>query len=121
MPASVPNLAAYAAYDNGVAKRVAIANLDYWNSTSSGTTRPQVSLDIKTSSKSTTAKVTYLTSELGAGADASTMSYAGSQWTYASNGVEVPNVKTTTKNVTLKNGVATVVVKSSEAAIVEFL
>ena len=115
---STPNLAAYAAYDNGAAKRLVLANLDYWNKTSSGTTRPVASVAVSVPTGAKTVTVTSLTSPMGAGAAAHSITYAGSKWTYKSMGKEVKGVTKASTEVTVKGGVATIKVPSSEAVIV---
>ena len=116
---SAPNLAAYTAHDNGQPKRIAIANLDYWNGTSSGTLRPVVNVELEVPSWSAkSVRVTYLTSPDGAGADASTITYAGSQWTYESLGIEQKGVTNSTLIVPVTHGKVVVQVHSSEAVLV---
>ncbi|KAI1100315.1 glycoside hydrolase family 79 protein [Jackrogersella minutella] len=112
------NLAVYAAYEAGVAKRIAITNLDYWNETSSGTDRPSVTLDLTVPEGVTSVEVYHLSSPAGAGSGADTITYGGSQWTYESLGEEVKNVRDDTENITVTNGVANVQVLSSEAVLV---
>jgi hypothetical protein len=117
---STPNLAAYGAFEDGTAKRVAIANLGYWNRTSSGIERPVAEVDVQlpASSDATTVRVTHLSSPDGAGAPADTITYAGSQWTYESLGKEVEGVRDDTEDVPVEDGVARVRVPSSEAVII---
>lgn len=112
------NLHAYAAYEGDVAKRIAIANLDYWNKTSSGVDRPSVTLDLPVPKGVESVKVYHLSSPLGAGAAADTITYGGSQWTYKSLGKEVKNVRKDTETIAVKNGAASVKVQSSEAVLV---
>ncbi|KAI1413132.1 hypothetical protein F5Y13DRAFT_161643 [Hypoxylon sp. FL1857] len=112
------NLHVYGAYEGDVAKRIAIANLDYWNKTSSGVDRPSVTLDLPVPKGVTSVKVYHLNSPLGAGAAADSITYGGSQWTYKSLGKEVKNVREDTETVTVKNGAASVKVQSSEAVLV---
>lgn len=114
------NLAAYAAYEDGVPKRVAIANLEYWNQTSSGFTRPQTPISLSVPRTLRSIKVTMLNSPVGAGAAADSITYAGSQWDFALRGLEIKNVRADTKNVTVINGVATLSVPFSSAALIYF-
>lgn len=116
----VANISAYAAFEDGTPKRVAIVNLDYWNETSSGTDRPSVSIDLSIPSSLgiTNVTVDYLSSPLGAGADADTVTYAGSQWTYDSLGVEVTGVRDDSETVSVVDDVATITVNSSSAALI---
>lgn len=115
----VANVSAYAAFENGSPKRVALVNLNYWNQTSSSTDRPSVSIDISIPSElgATTVTVRYLSSPLGAGADADTVTYAGSQWTYESLGTEVTGVRNDTDTVAVVDDIATITLSSSSAAL----
>jgi hypothetical protein len=115
-----PNLAAYGAFESGVLKRVAIANLQYWNETSSGTTRPTTSIAISVPAGTTQVTVDKLGSPVGAGAGADTITYAGSQWTYESLGVEVQGVRNDSSTVEAVNSVVTVSVYDSEALLIHF-
>lgn len=115
---AAPNLAAYAAFDDGPAKRIAIANLDYWNRTSSGTPRPDAVVRLRVPREVRWVKVTHLTSPDGAGAAADTITYAGSQWTYESSGEEKKGVRDDTEIIFVRFGVAEIKVASSEAVIV---
>ncbi|KAL6854730.1 hypothetical protein ACO1O0_005855 [Amphichorda felina] len=112
-----PNLAVYAAFEGRKAKRLAIANLDYWNRTSSGYERPVANVSVRLHDVESVV-VTHLSSPDGAGADADTITYAGSQWTYDSKGREVKGVRDDTEVVRVRNGYATIRVPSSEAVIV---
>lgn len=114
------NVAAYAAYESGTAKRVAVVNMNYWNEASSGTDRSTISIDLSTPSDATTATVYYLDSPLGAGADATTITYAGSQWTYESSGTEVTGVRNDTETSTVSDGIITLTVNASSAVLVSF-
>lgn len=111
-----PNLAAYAAYEGNEAKRIAIANLDYWNRTSSDFERPSARLAIGT--EATSVEVTRVSSPDGAGAGADTVTYGGSQWTFESLGKEVKGVRDDTDVIDVKDGFAYVDVPSSEAVMV---
>lgn len=115
----VANVSAYAAFEDGSPKRVALVNLNYWNQTSSGTDRPSVSIDISIPSELgvTTVTVEYLSSPLGAGADADTVTYAGSQWTYESLGTEITGVRNDTETVAVVDDIATITLSSSSAAL----
>lgn len=112
-----PNLAVYAAYEGTKTKRLAIANLDYWNRTSSDFERPVAGLAVRLHDIDSVV-VTHLSSPDGAGADAQTITYAGSQWTYESKGKEIKGVRDDTEWVHVKDGYATIEVPSSEAVIV---
>ncbi|KAI1135968.1 glycoside hydrolase family 79 protein [Hypoxylon sp. FL0543] len=112
------NLHVYGAYEDNVAKRIAVANLNYWNKTSSGVDRPSVTLDLPVPKGVQSVKVYHLNSPLGAGAAADTITYGGSQWTYKSLGEEVKNVRKDTETIAVKNGFASVGVQNSEAVLV---
>lgn len=115
---AAPNLAAYAAYEAGAPKRLAIANLDYWNRTSSDFDRPVASIAIQVPDAVDEVTVHRLSSPDGAGADASSITYGGSQWTYESLGKEVTGVRDDSEEVAVKDGVATITVPASEAVLV---
>ncbi|OTB02980.1 glycoside hydrolase family 79 protein [Hypoxylon sp. CI-4A] len=112
------NLAVYAAYEGDAAKRIAITNLDSWNETSSGTARPNVTLELSVPDGVTSVQVYHLNSPAGAGAAADSITYGGSQWTYENLGKEVKNVRQDSENITVDNGVASVTVENSEAVLV---
>lgn len=119
------NVAAYAAFESGAPKRVAVVNMDYWtNETSSGAAaeeeRGSVSVELSVPSGVSTATVRHLSSPLGAGADATTITYGGSQWTYESAGEEVTGVSDDTEELTVADGLVTVTVNSSSAVLVFF-
>jgi hypothetical protein len=115
-----PNLAAYAAFEAGALERIAIVNLEYWNQTSSGTTRPQTTIDVGVPEGVSEVTVVKLGSALGAGADASTITYAGSQWTYASLGKEVTGVADDTETLPAVARIATVTIQDSEAIMISW-
>ena len=112
-----PNLAAYIAYEDNTPRRLAIANLDYWNRTSSGTERPSTALSFKPPSGKSV-KVFRLHSPDGAGADATSITYGGSQWTHDSRGREVKGVRDDREELQPKDGVVVVNVPASEAVLV---
>lgn len=112
------NIAAYAAYDNNTPRRIAIVNMNYWNQTTSTSTRGSITLDIGVPSNLKQVAVYHLNSPMGAGATADTITYGGSQWTYDSIGKEVKGVREDTEIVSVVNGIASVTVASSEAVLV---
>lgn len=114
------NVAAYAAFESGSPKRVAVVNMNYWNEASSGTDRTSVSIELSAPSDATTATVNHLDSAAGAGADATTITYGGSQWTYESSGTEVTGVKDDTQTLTVSDGIVTLTVNASSAVLVSF-
>ncbi len=117
-----PNVAAYVAYEGGTPRRVAIVNLQYWSkcrskdaSRRAQRVRVQVPLGVDK------VKVVHLTSPKGASASASSMTYAGSQWTYDSMGREVTGVRNDGDVLAVEGGVVDVSVKASEAVILHFI
>lgn len=79
-------VAAYAGYDHGELKRVAVVNYDVWES-SSGERRPTRSFTIKVPLTTLFAKVQTLTSADGTSAY-SDFYWSGKTWTYETNGNE---------------------------------
>ncbi|KAI1490479.1 hypothetical protein F5X96DRAFT_546412 [Biscogniauxia mediterranea] len=123
----VANVAAYAAYDadSGAPARIAVANLNYWNRTSSSESRANVTVGFALPDgvvgAASGVTVDRLGSPDGAGADASTITYAGSQWTYASGGAEVKGVRNDSEVVPVsEDGVVSVTVASSEAVLIRW-
>lgn len=114
------NVAAYAAFESGSPKRVAVVNMNYWNEATSGTDRSSVSIELSAPSDATTAQVNHLDSPAGAGADATTITYGGSQWTYESSGTEVTGVRNDTETLTVSDGIITLTVNASSAVLVSF-
>ncbi|KAI0170236.1 beta-glucuronidase [Pestalotiopsis sp. NC0098] len=114
------NLAAYGAFEGGALKRVAIMNLQYWNETSSGTHRPSTSIDLSVPGNVTQVTVDRLTSPAGAGAGADTITYAGSQWTYESLGLEVQGIRNNSSILDVTDGAVTISINDSEALLVSF-
>lgn len=114
------NVAAYAAFESGAPKRVAVVNLNYWNQTSSGTERDGVAVELSVPGGVSAVTVRHLTSPLGAGADATSITYGGSQWTYESAGKEVTGVRDDTEELTVTDGLVTITVNSSSAVLVSF-
>ncbi|KAI1419866.1 hypothetical protein F5Y12DRAFT_720217 [Xylaria sp. FL1777] len=112
------NAAAYAAYEDGVPKRIAAVNMEYWNQTSSTGARGSVTLDFEVPDDVAQVTVYHLNSPTGAGAAADSITYGGSQWTYASLGTEVKDVRLDTETIAVEGGVASVAVASSEAVLV---
>jgi hypothetical protein len=112
-----PNLAVYAAYEGTKARRLAIANLCYWNRTSSEGVRPIRKLTLKLDDVDSVT-VTHLSSPDGAGAGAETITYAGSQWSYESKGREDKGVRNDTEQVPVEDGHAVIDIPNSEAVIV---
>ncbi|KXJ91351.1 hypothetical protein Micbo1qcDRAFT_163046 [Microdochium bolleyi] len=113
------NLAAYAAYEDGVPKRIAVANLEYWNQTSSTFARPQTPITLTLPRTVRSVTVTRLNSPAGAGAAADSITYAGSQWDFNLRGQEIKNVRADTRTVAVgSNGVVNILVPFSSAAMI---
>ncbi|CAN8099995.1 unnamed protein product [Discula destructiva] len=114
------NVAAYVAFEAGTPKRVAVVNMNYWNEASSGVDRSNIVFELSAPSGAVTATVRYLTSSAGAGADATTITYGGSQWTYESLGIEVTGVTDDTEILTVSEGAVTLAVDASSAVLILF-
>ncbi|KAH7027562.1 uncharacterized protein B0I36DRAFT_327355 [Microdochium trichocladiopsis] len=114
------NLAAYAAYEDGVPKRLAIANLEFWNSTAGGRARTftPITLTVPTTVKSV--KLTRLNSPYGAGATADSIAYAGSHWQFDNRGIEIQGWRADTEILTVNNGAVSFLVPFSSAALLYF-
>ncbi|KAI1324800.1 glycoside hydrolase family 79 protein [Xylariaceae sp. FL0255] len=112
------NISGYVAWENGKPERIAIVNMNYWNATSSTSTRGSVAINFELPETSGSVTIYHLNSPAGAGAGASTITYGGSQWTFESLGKEVKNVKHDTQTVTVKRGVFSVAVASSSAVLI---
>lgn len=117
---SQDNVAAYAAFESGTPTRVAVVNLNYWNETSSKTDRSSISIKLAVPESVTSVTVDHLSSPLGAGAYATTITYGGSQWTYESTGKEVTGVRNDTETMGVSDGIATITVNASSAVLVSF-
>lgn len=115
---ALENVAAYAAFESGEPKRVAIVNLEYWNEGTSATDRSSVAVQLAVPDDVTTVTVDYLDSPAGAGADATTITYGGSQWTYESLGIEVTGVRNDSQVLTVVDGLVTVSVNATSAALI---
>ena len=120
------NTVAYMAYVDEVPLRMAIVNLNEWPKADwSGNldwsvARQAPSYEVN-GLPSGWATIKYLSSDEGAHANASSITYGGSQWTYASGGREVKGVKQDTQKVWVgDDGKAQVPVWDSSAVLVEF-
>lgn len=117
-----PNVSAYVAYEDGTAKRAAIVNLKYWSKCrSKGESRIAQQVRVQVPFGVDKVKIVHLTSPGGASAKAKTVTYAGSQWTYESEGKEVTGVRNDGDVQQVVGGSVTVPIKASEAVIVHFL
>ena len=112
------NVVAYAAYDNDVLTRVAVVNLREWSgSNNTGRGQQQVALSGLGSCPQATVRV--LSSPNGAVALADSITFGGSQWTYASGGEEEANVDPRGSGIVdLTDGVVTLIVADSSALLV---
>ena len=107
----------YAAYDANVPARIALVNLKTWESNSTDP-RGAEALTLSGLDGVTSVTVNVLSSPNGATADASTITYAGSQWTYESGGNEVTGVRDDTQHIAVVDGSVTLRVDDSSAVLV---
>ena len=113
------NIPAYAAFVDEKPKRVAIVNLDIWDRGNG--TRPSTTFALNVPGDCNEVRVDVLSSPLGAHASANTITYAGSQWTAASDGTEVKGVRNDTRVLSARHGKVEVRVYSSQAVLVHLL
>ena len=110
----VANMSAYAAYDHGMLARVAIVNLDEWNTTTAYL-RPLQQIRIRVPQGVESVLVKYLTAPGANSTDEIT--WGGVSWSFASNGLGV-KVVNTDQIVEARDGVVQITVRSSEAVMV---
>lgn len=115
------NLAGYVAFEDGSPVRLAVVNLDYWNSSSSASARTAANVSVSVPAQVTSVTVDKLSSPLGAGASADTITYAGSQWTYESLGLEVTGVRDDSETLTVTDGQVYISVNQSSAVLVHLI
>ncbi|KAJ9141813.1 Beta-glucuronidase [Pleurostoma richardsiae] len=115
---STGNWAAYAAFEDGLPKRLVLLNMNYWNRTSSTSARASQTISIQVPSGVDSVKVDLLSSPEGAGVKADSITYAGSQWTYASLGEEVKGVRNDSQTLEVQGGVVPITVYQSSAVLV---
>lgn len=115
---STGNWAAYAAFEDGAPKRLAVLNLNYWNSSSSTSARASQTVSVSVPDDVTSVRVDLLSSPLGAGGSADSITYAGSQWTYESLGLEVKGVRNDTETLDVVDGQVSITVYQSSAVLV---
>ncbi|CAN8105796.1 unnamed protein product [Discula destructiva] len=115
------NWAAYAAFEDSVPQRLAVLNLNYWNGSSSTSDRASQTLSIGVPDGVTTVTVDLLSSPLGAGGSADSITYAGSQWTYASLGLEVTGVRNDSQTLSVVDEKVAITVYQSSAVLVHLL
>lgn len=118
---STGNLAGYVAFEDGVPRRLAIVNLDYWNSSSSTGARTSQSISIGVPANVSSVTVDVLSSPLGAGGSADSITYAGSQWTYESLGLEVQGVRDDSQTLSVESGQVSVSVNQSSAVLIHLI
>lgn len=113
------NWAAYAAFESGGAPaRLAILNLNYWNSSSSTVARASQTITVAVPDGVLSVTVDVLSSPEGAGASADSITYAGSQWTYESLGLEVAGVRNDSQTLSVEDGTVDITVYQSSAVLV---
>lgn len=115
---STGNWAAYAAYEDSVPARLAILNMNYWNSSSSTSDRASQTITISVPDNISSVTVDLLSSPEGAGASADSITYAGSQWTYESLGLEVTGVSNDSQTLSVENGQISVTIYQSSAVLI---
>ncbi|KAF3760742.1 family 79 glycoside hydrolase, partial [Cryphonectria parasitica EP155] len=115
---STGNWAGYAAFEDGVPARLAFVNLNYWNSSSSTTARASQNITVSVPDGVTSVTVDLLSSPLGAGGSADSITYAGSQWTYESAGLEVKGVRDDSQALDVVDGSVSIEVYQSSAVLV---
>lgn len=112
------NWAAYGAFEDGSPARLAVLNLNYWNSSSSTAERASQTISVSVPADVTSVTVDLLSSPLGAGGGADSITYAGSQWTYESLGLEVEGVRNDTETLSVEDGQVFITVYQSSAVLV---
>ena len=120
IPDAPASLVAYTAYEGNTPKRIALVNLNEYDDDNSTATTPRGGQDVTLTGLAGFSNVTvdFLSSPQGAHADASTISYGGSQWTYASGGEEVKGVRADSVTASVDAGSAVVSIPDSSAALV---
>lgn len=114
----VESVAAYAASD-GKDIRMAIVNLDCWDLDDGE--RPSVTLGLVLPKEYQKIRIDVLGSPQGAHASADSITYAGSQWTADSEGIEVKGVRNDSRILDVRDGMVDVEVWSSSAILVHLL
>ena len=108
---------AYASYNGTTLARMALINLNPW-STSDSSDRPTVPVSLSIPISISSVVVKYLNSPGGAYGANTTITYGGSQWTYASLGNEVTGVRNDTVNLPVVSGAVTIIVPHTSVAMV---
>ncbi|KAK3716781.1 hypothetical protein LTR37_006131 [Vermiconidia calcicola] len=114
------DIVAYAAYVENEPVRVAIINLNIWDG-SDGYPRPSTAFTLGVPIATKELRVDVLGSPHGAHASGDSITYAGSQWTSASEGTEVTGVRNDSMTLKVEGGEANVVVHNSEAVLIHLL
>lgn len=112
------NWAGYVAFEDGAPVRLAVLNMNYWNSSSSTAARASQTISIAVPDGVESVTVDLLSSPLGAGASADSITYAGSQWTYESLGLEVEGVRNDTQTLSVVDGAVSVTIYQSSAVLI---
>jgi hypothetical protein len=108
----------YVALEGNAPARVALCNLNYWDQ-SLGTARPNLNVELDGISFGTTSVIVkYLTNPGGAGQNADSTTFGGSQWPFSSQGKEVTGVQSTTTVAPVKGGKVQISIPYSSIAIV---
>lgn len=113
------NIVAYAAFFDDKPVRVAIVNLNIWDPGDGE--RPSITVTLNVPADSQEVKVDFLSGTGGAHAGASDITYAGSQWTAASEGAEVKGVRNDSQILDIRDGKVNVEVSNSQAVLVHLL
>ena len=109
--------AAYAAYNGTTPARMALLNLNYWDTTS-GSTRSADNIQVNgLPSNATSITVKYLNNPGGAGQTSDDTTFGGSQWPFNTLGVEKTGVRDDTVKVTVSGGSASIPLPDSSVAI----
>lgn len=109
---------AYAAYDNQTLNRIALINFNDWSQVQYQEPRGTTNVTLTGLSDTKTITVKYLTHPEGGAGLASGITYGGSQWTFASLGLEQPGGNDDTITLEVSDGQAHVSVPYTSVAIV---
>ena len=113
----VDNVVAYASYEGTRPRRLAIINLNIWDQGDTAE-RPSVTLPLDLPEDCVEVRVDVLSSPEGAHASGDSITYAGSQWTSASNGQEVKGVRDDSYSLKVHGGKAEIDIFKSQAVLV---
>lgn len=107
---------AYGAYDNNKLARIALTNLELWEG-GNAADRPGRIFNLTLDASAKSVEVKKLTSPDGGIGSPDTISWGGTQWTAASNGLPV-QVLNNSESLPVQNGKVSVDVLASQAVIV---